>query len=1038
MTGKPSTPPNGYLALVLHAHLPYVRNPDHEKFLEENWFFEAMTETYLPLLRILEGLIRDGVHFRLTMSLTPTLVSMFDDELLQERFQRRLEELIELAEKEVARHRYDPVKKEVAQFYRDRFLCQREYYLRGCGRDVATAFGRLQEKGFVEIVACPATHGYLPLLRHEPSAVRAQVTVAMEHYRKRFGRDSQGMWLPECAYYPGLDEVLAAAGIRYFFLETHGVLEGSTRAHYGVHAPIACPSGVAAFGRDPECAKQVWSKEEGFPAHPDYREFHRDVGFELPLDYIGRYIGPDGIRIQTGLKYHRVTGRTECKDPYIRAHAVQRASEHAGQFLQWRERQAEWLRDRMDRPPVMVALYDAELFGHWWFEGPEWLNFLLRKMDSEKSSVVSLTPSEYLAQHPEAQVSVPSASSWGSKGYNEVWLNSSNDWIYPLLHRASGTMSRAAFRHRGVHGVPRRVLNQAARELLLAQASDWPFILKAGTATEYATQRVHEHLENFDALLQSLDAGAGNGEAHLRKLERHNNIFPDIDFEVFDEERVRPDFAIPRSPEHVAFLAAEAVPYVKVGGLADVAGALPAALAELGVQVTLVLPAYGAVDRKKHGVRLLAGGLHTAVGSRSVPFQLLEADSPAPGVRVILVDHPGYFGRDGVYVDPSDGKEYPDTAERFVFFTRAALEGLRHLGQAVDIIHCHDHQTALAPAYLRLHLQKDPVLGLAASTYTLHNLGYQGVYAPEVLELAGFSPDLFRPGSPFEHAGRANFMKIGVHFAEKVNTVSQGYAHETCEDPSIAAGLGEVLRARGGDFVGILNGIDTEVWNPASDAFLPAPYDVDDLSGKRQAKEKLFEKAGLDLDRIQDPLVGMITRLVDQKGLDLIHSSLDQLLATGIQLVVLGTGLPQYEEFFRAASERYPGRVAAFLKFDNSLAHLIEAGADIFLMPSLYEPCGLNQMYSLRYGTVPVVRLTGGLADTVTDSDSSPEDGNGFGFRDYRAEVLVDAVGRAVGAFRDPERWQRIVRSGMTRNYSWGESAAKYLHLYRAALAARV
>jgi len=1036
MTGKPSTPPNGYLALVLHAHLPYVRNPDHERFLEENWFFEAMTETYLPLLRMLEGLVRDGVDFRLAMSLTPTLVSMFDDELLRERFQRRLEELIELSEKEVVRHRYDPAGTEVAQFYRDRFVRLREYYLRGCGRDVAGAFGRLQEKGFVEIVVCPATHGYLPLLRHEPSAVRAQVTVAMEHYRKRFGRDPQGMWLPECAYYPGLDEVLADAGIRYFFLETHGILEGSTRARYGVHAPIACPSGVAAFGRDPECARQVWSQEEGFPAHPDYREFHRDVGFEMPLDYIGRYIGPDGIRIQTGLKYHRVTGRTERKEPYVRAHAVQRAAEHAGQFLQWRQRQAEWLSARMDRPPVMVALYDAELFGHWWFEGPEWINFLLRKMAFDQDSVVSITPSEYLAQHPEAQASVPSASSWGSKGYNEVWLNSSNDWIYPLLHRASGTMARAAFRNRGARGVPRRVLNQAARELLLAQASDWPFILKSGTSTEYAAQRVHEHLENFDALLQSLVDG--EAEAHLQELERHNNIFPDIDFEVFDEERARPGFAIPRSPEHVAFLTAEAVPYVKVGGLADVAGALPAALAELGVRVTLVLPAYDAVDRRKHGVRRLGGALRTTVGSRSIPFELLEADSPAPGVRVILIDHAGYFGRDGVYVDPTDGKEYPDTAERFVFFTRAALEGLRQLGGSVDILHCHDHQTALAPAYLRLHLQKDPVLGLAASVYTLHNLGYQGAYAPEVLELAGFGPELFRPGSPFEHAGSVNFMKIGVHFSEKVNTVSQGYASETCEDPSIAAGLGEVLRARGADFVGILNGIDTEVWNPASDAYLPVPYDVDDLSGKRQAKEKLFEAAGLDPARIQDPLVGMITRLVDQKGLDLIHSSLEKLLAAGIQLVVLGTGLPRYEEFLRAASERYPGRVAALLKFDNAMAHLIEAGADIFLMPSLYEPCGLNQMYSLRYGTVPVVRLTGGLADTVTDSDSSPEDGNGFGFHDYRAEVLVDAVERAVRAFKDPDRWQRIIRSGMTRNYSWGESAAKYLDLYRDALAARV
>ncbi|MBI4602073.1 MAG: DUF1957 domain-containing protein [Planctomycetes bacterium] len=1032
--------PRGYLTLLLHAHLPYVRHPDHERFLEENWLYEAVIEAYLPLLMTLEGLLRDGVDFRLAMSLTPPLVSMFDDDILRGRCQRKLEGLIELAGKELVRHAHDGTFRETARFYLERFQRLRDYYVLELGRDLTAAFRRLQDRGCLEVLTSAATHGYLPLLRHEPSSVRAQVRVAVDHYRRRFGRQPQGMWLPECAYYPGLDEVLAEAGIRYFILESHGVLEGSTRAKRGLHAPIVCPSGVAAFARDPECSQQVWSSQEGFPGDPSYREFYRDIGFELPLDYVGPYIGPDGIRVQTGIKYHRVTGRSEHKEPYEREQAMQRAAEHAGFFLEWRRKQAEWLRGRMDRTPIVVAPYDAELFGHWWFEGPEWLNFLLRKIRYDQDAIRTVTPSEYLAEHPEAQVSTPSASSWGAKGFDDMWVNGSNDWIYPTLHRASAEMARAAFREAGAEGLRRRVLNQAARELLLAQSSDWAFILKTGTATGYARSRVEEHLANVEDLLAALRRGpevGRNVEARVAGLERKNNIFPEIDFEVFEERLPRPSFAVQSNPEHVVFLAAEAVPYVKVGGLADVAGALPAALARLGARVTVILPAYRPVDRAKHGVVPLRTGLSGLLGSRAVPFQLLEARSPAPGVRVLLVENEELFGRDGVYVDATTGSEYPDTGDRFVFFTRAALEGLRALGDPVDVIHCHDHQTALAPAYLKLHHRKDPVLGLAASVYTLHNLGYQGTYGPEILVQAGFGPELFRPGSPFEHHGKVNFMKAGIHFADKVNTVSVGYAREICEDEAIGAGLGEALRARRGDFTGILNGIDIEEWDPGKDRHIPEGYGAGDLAGKRQAKEKLLREAGLDLARIEEPLAGMITRLVDQKGLDLVDQCLERLLETGVSLVVLGTGLPKYEALFRDAAKRWPGRVAALLKFDNALAHRIEAGADMFLMPSLYEPCGLNQMYSLRYGTVPVVRHTGGLADTVSDDDATPGGGVGFSFRDYRAELLVDALERAVRAYRDKDRWERIVRAGMRRDHSWTASAARYLDLYRGAVGAR-
>jgi 1,4-alpha-glucan branching enzyme len=1028
----------GYLLIHLHAHLPFIRHPENERFLEESWLHEALVETYLPLLLVLDGLARDGADFRLSLSLTPTLLAMLDDPLLKGRFERKLDGLADLAEREVARHRHNPALLDTARLYQERLARVREAYFGFVGRDVQGAFRRLQDRRLVEIIPSAATHGYLPLLRHEPSSVRAQVQVAVDDYRRRFERDPQGIWLPECAYYPGLDEVLARAGLRFFFTESHGVLHGSTRARYGVHAPVVCPSGVAAFARDPECSKQVWSATEGFPAAPEYREFHRDIGLELPLDYLGPLIGPDGLRAPTGIKYYRITGPTEHKEPYVREWALRKAAEHAGLFLGWRRAQVEWLRGRMDRRPVIVAPYDAELFGHWWFEGPEFLDFLLRKMAFDQDEILTVTPSEYLAEHLDGQVSVPSLSSWGEKGYNEVWLNGANDWLYPGIHRASRDMARLAFRNRGADGLRRRVLNQAARELLLAQSSDWAFLMRTGKSSEYAAKRAREHLGSFDALAAAAADGDGSGaEPLVRALEDRDNIFPHLQFEVFEERLPRPGFAPPDNPRHAVFVTAEAVPYVKVGGLADVAGALPAALAAMGLRVTVILPGYRSISRERFLVRTVAEDLSVLIGARRVRFSLLEASSPAPGVRVLLVGEPGFFDRDGVYVDPATGAEYPDTGERFVFFTKAALESLRVLGDPVDILHAHDHQTALAPAYLELLYKRDPTLGLAASVYTLHNLGYQGIHPPEILDAAGFGRDQFHVGSPFEYHGKVNFMKVGIHFADKVNTVSERYAEEICRDEDIGAGLGGVLRDREGDFSGILNGIDVEEWNPASDPHLPGPFDASDLSGKREAKAELLRRAGFDAERIDEPLVGVISRLVDQKGVDLIAAALPRLLELGIDLVVLGTGLPKYEKFFVEAAAKHAGRVAVFLKFDNALAHLIEAGADMFLMPSLYEPCGLNQMYSLRYGTVPIVRETGGLADTVSDDDSTRGGGVGFSFRPYDASALVDAAARAVSAYRDPARWMRIVVNGMARDNSWGASAARYFDLYRDALLRR-
>ncbi|MBN1443667.1 MAG: DUF1957 domain-containing protein, partial [Planctomycetes bacterium] len=993
---KTRTGTRGYFSILLHAHLPFVRHPEHQRFLEEQWFFEAMTETYLPLLAITEQMIRDGVDFRMSWSITPTLLSMLEDELLKDRYQQYVEKQVELAERELVRQRFHEEYKRVAQFYLGRYRLLAELYLDTYQRDLVRGFRRLQDQGRVEILASAATHAFLPLAALEPSSIRAQVSIGVEEYRKAFGRDPQGFWLPECGYFPGLDEVLAEAGVRYFVVESHAALNGSTRARYGVHAPIVCPSGVAAFPRDPQCTRQVWSSQDGFPGDPEYREFYRDIGFDLPIEYVGPYIGPDGVRTQTGIKYMRVTGPTDEKKPYVRQKALNKAAQHALLFAQWREQQVAWLESRMDRRPLILAPYDAELFGHWWFEGPEWINFLLRRLVPGKSTVVSATPSEYLAEYPTGQQSRPSASSWGFKGYNEVWLNGQNDWLYPELHLAGQEMQRLARQHRGAKGARRRALNQACRELLLAQASDWAFIMKAGTATGYARQRAREHLESFQALATSVRKGVID-ETMVADLESKNNLFPDLSFEVYGEVPSVQDESGAQRPLHVAFLVAEMAPLVKVGGLADVAGALPPALAARGARITIFLPGYRSIDRENNGFHPIHEGLAVPMGPVAETCRLLESTKTDPGVRLILVENERYFDREGIYVDSSTREEYRDNAERFTFFTRAALEGLRVLGHPVDIIHCHDHQTALAPAYLRIQYRDDRVLGGAASVYTLHNLGYQGIHCAEILEKAGFGIHECYPGSYFEYYGSVNYMKVGICFADKVSTVSETYAREICEDEGQSAGLAPVINTRREDLVGILNGIDVDVWSPAKDPHIPAHFDAEHLEGKKECKRALLQTVGLSDTDLEVPLIGMITRLVDQKGLDLVEESLDRILKTGSLFILLGSGLPKYEEFFTEAMRRYPDQCVAMIKFDNALAHLIEAGCDIFLMPSLYEPCGLNQMYSLRYGTVPVVRTTGGLADTVKDADAY-EDGVGFSFTKYTSEAMLQAIERALDA----------------------------------------
>lgn len=520
----------GYLCFVLHAHLPYVRHPEHEDFLEEKWLFEAITETYIPLIQVFDRLLRENIKFRLTMTLSPTLMSMFTDPLLQERYIRYLAKLIELADKEEGRTYGSPFH-ETALIYKKRFGEAMSVFCDQYGRNLINAFKKFQDSGRLEIITCAATHGYLPLMALYPEAVRAQIKAAVDLYTRSLGRPPHGIWLPECAYTPGIDEILKENGLKFFFTDSHGVLYASRRPRFGVYAPIYCPSGVAAFGRDMESSKQVWSSQEGYPGDFEYREYYRDIGYDLDFEYIKPYIHPDGIRTHTGIKYYKITGKVDLshKEPYNPRRAVERAAVHAGNFMFNRQHQILHLSSLMERPPIIVAPYDAELFGHWWFEGPVWLEYLIRKIAFDQNIIEMVTPSDYLQKFPCNQVAVPCSSSWGNKGYHEVWLCEANDWIYRHLHMAADRMTSMANRRPGAAGVLRRALNQAARELMLAQSSDWAFIMSTGTMVEYALRRTKTHLNNFLRLYGEIEGGRID-EGWLSDLEHRNNIFPDMDY----------------------------------------------------------------------------------------------------------------------------------------------------------------------------------------------------------------------------------------------------------------------------------------------------------------------------------------------------------------------------------------------------------------------------------------------------------------------------------------------------------------------------
>ena len=524
----------GSLIFLLHAHLPYVNHPEHTDFLEENWFFEGVVETYIPLISVLDRLVRDGIRPGIAISVSPTLGAMLENEQLEKKLARYIDSRLELIEKELLRTENDPVLSKIVRLYA-RLYEEAAAMIHKYSGDLITPLKQLQHAGHIEIITTSATHAVLPLLAH-PEALRAQIAAAADDYFDRFNIKASGFWLPECAYDPRVQTYLKLSGFEYIFTESHAVNFAEPAPGTGVYASYRTQNGINIFARDADSSREVWSAKFGYPGDPSYREFYRDMGYDADYDYIKPYLSADGLRRSLGLKYHRITGEVDLSKKlyYDPDEAMATVERHAADFLDRRMRQVEELHSSKGIRPVIVGCYDAELFGHWWFEGPAFLESVLRKIRADRLPLQFVTPGEYLNSCHEPAGLNPQISSWGENGYFDPWVNETNDAIYPRVLDLTDRMIETAnrFRSQDLSSVTLRALNQAAREVLLAQSSDWPFLMYIGSHSQYAASRVDGHAANAARLLSEVLERCVD-EKFLGDLEKKNNLFHRLDFRLF-------------------------------------------------------------------------------------------------------------------------------------------------------------------------------------------------------------------------------------------------------------------------------------------------------------------------------------------------------------------------------------------------------------------------------------------------------------------------------------------------------------------------
>lgn len=524
----------GTNCIVLHGHLPWVYHPWHEEYLEEDWYFEALTETYLPLLIVLDDLAKDEIPVRLTIGLTPPLLEMFRAPKLREKADRYILRRRELAEKEMARTEGQSPQHEAARHYFRRFGQLWESWIR-YDRDLVKAFRKHQDEGRVELLASCATHAVLPLV-HTRQARTAQVRVGVELYKELFGRAPLGFWLPECAIGPGVDEVLVEQGIQWVVVEQHGVKGATPPPPAGPYRPIKTPAGLCCFGRDPHSSRQVWATEIGYPGDPDYRELYRDIGYDGEYEEIRPYLHKDGVRRNLGFKYHRVTGRVELheKQAWDPAAARDRARTHAGNYLWNRGEQAKHLSAEIGEPACILSPYDMELFGHWWYEGPWFLEQVFRRMadPDQRAPVRLVTPTDVLRDDGSRPTATPGLSTWGEDGFLKVWLNEKNLWILRHQHEAERRMIERARDYPDPTDDERRILDQMLRELFLLQSSDWAFIVSKETQVHYAQQRARDHIDRFLRLEQALADPEVLDDDWWEGIQNEDRLFPGLSYDM--------------------------------------------------------------------------------------------------------------------------------------------------------------------------------------------------------------------------------------------------------------------------------------------------------------------------------------------------------------------------------------------------------------------------------------------------------------------------------------------------------------------------
>jgi len=482
----------------------------------------------------------------------------------------------------------------------------------------------------------------------------------------------------------------------------------------------------------------------------------------------------------------------------------------------------------------------------------------------------------------------------------------------------------------------------------------------------------------------------------------------------------------------ILFLSSEVYPFAKTGGLADVSHALPKAMKELGHEVRIIMPKYKVINERRFVLRevIRLKEIPIKVGNSEKRINVKSAFTPDPDkIQTYFIDYKQYFGREGLYLNKKTNVEYPDNDERFILYAKAVLETLKLLFWQPDIIHCNDWQTGLVPFFLKTLYKDDDFFKKCATLFTVHNVGYQGNFPKASYNKTNVDRNIFKSGSQVEYYGKFSFLKTGIYYADFVNTVSMTYAKEVQETEEYGLGFEGIFKDRRKYFTGILNGVDYSVWNPENDKLIPYQYSGTNLIPKMENKRELTSQCGLPFNK-DIPVIGVISRLADQKGFDLIEKISEKLFKLDIQVILLGTGDSKYHKMFTSLAKKFPEKLCVRLTFDDKLAHLIEAGCDMFLMPSRYEPCGLNQMFSLKYGTVPIVRMTGGLADTITEFSPEKGRGNGFVFENYKSSELLAAIKRALELFKQPKVWKKIMKNGMKQDYSWNSSAKKYYKLY--------